>query len=567
LNQQHAIMVDFRPGRIQSINADQEIILKQVMAYLLKFYGYEVDIPDDEIMYKECFVSSTRTTELTEAGFGSLNYGLVKTGTRDSTTSSHISHKTSASSYSTLSKKKKSGFLRKGAADKTAAAETELHAPDTSQRMKVMQTQSSFEKYEGIKVDPKVANVFNNYMKANFENSDDYMSDNEDYDEESDVESVSSFVTASTSIDVPDMKAFVSKAKGKAGKSSGSSYPVQEFKVKPRTNILPDLSKYDHKKLHQSMISAVRNDMFDNYVLRFVRARKFKPNDAVAMITKSLDWRDSSFTPDSWQNEGDAPSYLNGTNKGFIKNYTAQKSYVRGVDKERNPLFFFKAKKHLISDSPLAETQRFACCTIESCRLFLRDVTDSVDTTSIVFDLTGFSLKNADYNAIKFLAEVFEAHYPECLGCVLIFNAPWIFSTVWNVIKNWFDPVVASKIHFTKDYKEISKFIDKEWIPDYMGGEDSYAGEYPTPTEKDAQYMKPRDGEFVKLKKERDELYVKILSTTIKWIESTSPENSDKYLQDKIDLDTKLVHNYIKLDPYIRFAGFYDRNGSLKIEC
>lgn len=557
-------MVEYRPGRIQSINADQEIVLKQCYAYLLKYFGYNIDIDDEDIPYKECFVSSTRTTELSEAGFGALNYGLVKTGTRDSTASSNMSHKTGAS-YS--SSKKKKGFLKKSN-DKSGgdSADVELHAPDNSKRMKIMQTQSSFEKYKGTEIDPKIAHVFTNHHKSNFENSEDYMSDNEDYDEESDVESISSFMTANTSIDVPDMKAFVSKSKGKGGKS-GASYPVQEFKVRAGTSTFSEINKYDHKKLHKAVLQAGRNDMFDNYMLRFVRARKFKPHDVILMITKSLDWRLSTFTPDAWANEGDAPSYLTGKNKGFIKNYTAQKSYVRGHDKEGNPLFFFKAKKHLISDSPLAETQRFAVCTIESCRLFLKDVTDSIDTCSIVFDLTGFSLKNADYNAIKFLAEVFEAHYPECLGKVLIFNAPWIFSTVWNVIKNWLDPVVASKIHFTKDYKELNKFIDREWIPDYMGGEDTYAGEYPIPTEKDATYIKARDATFVKLRRERDELMLKNLSTTKRWIESTSPEISDKYLQDKIDIDIEMVHNYIKLDPYTRFSGFYDRNGSLKVGC
>ena len=58
----------------------------------------------------------------------------------------------------------------------------------------------------------------------------------------------------------------------------------------------------------------------------------------------------------------------------------------------------------------------------------------------------------------------------------MIHNAPWIFSTVWNIIKNWLDPVVASKIHFTKDAKELSKFIDPTLIPDYLGGEDTTRG-------------------------------------------------------------------------------------------
>lgn len=554
--------VTYRPGRIQSLNADQEIITKQVWANVYKYFGYPLEISNDDIQYKECFVASTRTAELSASGFSSLSYGLVKTGSRSSTTSSHVSHKTSASSYSTLSKKKKSGLLRRNN-KKTEVEEVVAHAPPASERMKYIQTNSSFEKYTGVDIDPKVAHVYNNYYKQNFENSEDYMSDNEEYGDD---ESIGSFVTAETYVEEPDMKAFTSSF-GSKTKYEGSNYAIEEFKVSPQHSIFSGLNKYDTHDLHLAVFEGSRNDAYDNYILRFIRARKFKTEDSIRMLFKALDWRKSDFKPDEWIAEGDAPSYIYGKNPGFIRNYTSQKSYVRGHDKERNPLFFFKAKKHLISESPLADTQRFAVCTIESCRLFLRDINDSVDTCSIVFDLTGFSLKNADYNAIKFLAEVFEAYYPECLGKVLIFNAPWIFSTVWNVIKNWLDPVVASKINFAKDFKELNKFIDKEWIPDYMGGDDKYAGEYPVPTEKDVHYMKQRDSEYVKLKKERDELFLKMLSTTKKWIESTNPEISDRYLQDKIDLCRDLAVNYIKLDPYTRNYGFYDRNGSLHVSC
>ncbi|EGV62764.1 phosphatidylinositol transfer protein csr1 [Yamadazyma tenuis] len=556
-----------KPGRIQSINADQEIVLKQVWAYIFRFFGYQLEIDDEDLAYKECFVSSTRCTQLTDSGFGGLNYGLVRTGTKDSTTSSHISHKTSASTYSTLNKKKKSGILKRGGNKKIEVQE--VRAPATSKRMKYIQSNSSFEKYTGIAIDPKVAYVYNNFYKSTFENSEDYMSDNEDYGEVDDDDvSISSFFTAETYVDEPDMKAFVSAVASSMNKSASASYLVEEIKVKPNTSLVSGINKYDPKRLHPGVFGSLRNDAFDNYILRFVRARKFKTEDSMHMIFKALDWRTSEdYRPNEWENEGDAPSYLSGKNPGFIRNYTSQKSFVRGHDKERSPIFFFFAKKHLISESPLADTQRFAVCTIESCRLFLRDITDSVDTCSIVFDLTGFSLKNADYNAIKFLAEVFEAYYPECLGKVLIFNAPWIFSTVWNVIKNWLDPVVASKIHFAKDFKELNKFIDREWIPKSMGGDDDYDGEYPVPTERDGHFMKQRDGDFSRLMRKRDEVILKFLSTTKKWIEATDPEISDKYLQDKINLCGELAYTYIQLDPYLRYPGFYDRNGSLQVSC
>lgn len=33
-----------------------------------------------------------------------------------------------------------------------------------------------------------------------------------------------------------------------------------------------------------------------------------------------------------------------------------------------------------------------------------------------------------EYPPVKFIIQCFEANYPECLGILLIHNAPWIFS-------------------------------------------------------------------------------------------------------------------------------------------
>ena len=67
------------------------------------------------------------------------------------------------------------------------------------------------------------------------------------------------------------------------------------------------------------------------------------------------------------------------------------------------------------------------------------------------------------------------------------------------------------------------------------------------------------------MKRERDELLVRFFETTRKWIESTNPQVSDRYLKDKIDLNIALSRNYIQLDPYVRNRGIYDRDHTLSI--
>lgn len=572
--------INWRPGRIQSINGEQEVILKQVWAYTLKFWGYRLAFSDSDLQYAQCFIPSTLTSQFDPADTASpINSAyLSRTATRGSIGSSN-SHKTGSSSASKMRK-----GLFGGSKQPAATTGGSLHtqaalasAPADLERMHQIQTQSSLERYSPVSSpSDAVRNVFANYYKQSFEHAADF-SDVDD-DDFSDNASMDSFVTASTTITYPGEifpdppSKLRIKVFGKQNRAPAkSSSLVQRAKlvavtpVHPNKNVLSVFSQYDPHKLHESFIGSTKNDAIDNFVLRFVRARKWNPANALTMITKSLNWRANEFPVNSWILEADGNSYINGKNPGFIKNLTTEKSWIAGHDRNKNPIFFFQARKHFGSDSPYAETQRYTIVTIEWVRLFLRDSTESVDQSSIVFDMTGFSLKNADTHTIKFLADCFEAHYPECLGLILIHNAPWIFSTVWNMIKNWLDPVVASKIHFTKDYKELCAFVEPKFIPADIGGEAGDDLAYIAPLRSDVRPPKAKDSTYHQLKLERDELFMRFIETTIKWIEAKSPSVSDHYLQDKIDLNTQLSDNYIALDKYIRCRGVYDRNHALVV--
>lgn len=549
--------VTYRPGRLQSLTADEEVILKQIWANFLKCWGYDLDIAVSDIKYKDCFVPSSTSTASTDSN------GLSRTATRTSLQSA-TSGKTSAS------KKKKGGFFGGG-----AAPVEEVHAPADSKRMIDIQTKSSSERFVPSDVPSEsVINAFVNHYKLTFEFNKNYQSDDngDDDDADSDVNSMESFVTAETTITNPDdfpTESYPSKkaGNGRGATSSNAMYhsgSVPKSPIKTHPEINSDIARIKPIDFQRAFIGAARADLPDNFLLRFTRARKWNTENALKMFSNSIIWR-NDFPANDWIMEGDAPSYLQGRNKGLIKNFSAEKSWIRGEDVGQNPIFWFLAKKHFGSDSPSDETQRYAVLTIEWCRFFLREVNESCDTCSIVFDLTGFTLKNADYTSIKFLADVFEAHYPECLGRIYVHNAPWIFSTVWNIIKNWLDPVVASKIVFTKNFKDLAGYISPDFIPTELGGIDTSGPEYPLPQPGDDVPPKPLDATYRRLMKERDELYMRLFTNAIKWIESTNPEVSSQYLEEKIGINIELSNNYIEIDPYIRSPGPFDRNGLLKL--
>src|SRR3954469_5791332 len=99
--------------------------------------------------------------------------------------------------------------------------------------------------------------------------------------------------------------------------------------------------------------------------------------------------------------------------------------------------------------------------------------------------MTGFSMANMDYAPVKFMIKCFEANYPESLGTVLVYKAPWIFNTIWSIIRGWLDPVVAGKVHFVKTEKDLEEYVPKSQIPTELGGEEKW--EY--------AYVEPKEGE------------------------------------------------------------------------
>ena len=58
------------------------------------------------------------------------------------------------------------------------------------------------------------------------------------------------------------------------------------------------------------------------------------------------------------------------------------------------------------------------------------------------------------------------------MGKFYIINAPFLFTTVWSIVKGWLDPVTVSKIVIlNKSYKDdLLKQIPAENLPKDFGG-------------------------------------------------------------------------------------------------
>ncbi|KAJ5570627.1 uncharacterized protein N7459_010057 [Penicillium hispanicum] len=329
---------------------------------------------------------------------------------------------------------------------------------------------------------------------------------------------------------------------------------------------LADLSP---EEIRTAFWNMVKQDHPDSLLLRFLRARKWDLKKALVMMISTMRWRlQDVHVDDDVMANGEALALKQSQSsnpvekkKGeeFLHQMRMGKSFLHGVDRFGRPICVVRVRLHRASEQEVDTLERFTVYTIETARLLLAP---PVETATIVFDMTDFSMANMDYTPVKFMIKCFEANYPESLGSVLIHKAPWIFSSIWSIIKGWLDPVVAAKIHFTKNRQDLEAFIPPSRIPKELEGDENW--EY--------KYAEVQDGENAKMDDtetrdsliaQRQTLAREIQDVTVEWIRASFKKESEALsaaVEKRKDLIEQLRYQYWQLDPYIRARSLYDRS-------
>lgn len=322
--------------------------------------------------------------------------------------------------------------------------------------------------------------------------------------------------------------------------------------------------------------SMVKHDHPDALLLRFLRARKWDVNAALVMAISALHWRREEAKVDSDIMFRGEEAMLNLTKSSkyaewkegddFMAQIRMGKSFLHGFDRDGRPLCYVRVRLHRQGEQSESSLERYTIYTIETARMFLKP---PVDTATIVFDMTDFSMANMDYTPVKFMIKCFEANYPESLGAVLVHRAPWIFQGIWKIIKGWLDPVVAGKVHFTNDMKELQEFIEPSTIIKELGGPAQWEYKYAEPQPGENKCMQDTEAR-AKLEAERQELAKTYEDAVREWIgdavwtEGGGGKASEELTKRRDEIALQLRDNYWKLDPYVRARSVYDRTGLLK---
>lgn len=140
--------------------------------------------------------------------------------------------------------------------------------------------------------------------------------------------------------------------------------------------------------------------------------------------------------------------------------------FHKETDNEGRPAAIVHVSNHDRRKFDQQDLRKFAVYQMEQ---GIKRLPPGMESFSIIFDIADFGTKNMDLNFVQFLATALEKYYPERLGILVLFNAPWIFNGFWKLVKPLLDENVASKVRFANG-EELFTYMAKEKLPRALGG-------------------------------------------------------------------------------------------------
>jgi len=295
---------------------------------------------------------------------------------------------------------------------------------------------------------------------------------------------------------------------------------------------------------------AVGYDNPDVLLLRWLRAKKWDVNGATQQFLDTIKWRYE------W---GVKEFIAKGETDLCEEEIRSGKSYFMGKDRAGRPINHVSVRDHIKDQFPPQATEKLTVFTMETGRKLLDPPTESV---TVIFDMTDFSLKNMDYQHLKFLINLLQNYYPESFALGLIINAPWIFNGCWYIIRPWLDPVVQNKIHFINNIDDLSQFIDPSVLPKRLNGSHPDFNYIP-PTEEDLAMLTAfRNDKEGKMKAEENhrQAVQNYLEITDRWVRE---EETDEIVAERTKATNELRDAFEQLAPYVSTRTHYHRNGMI----
>ncbi|KAL9684949.1 hypothetical protein QQ045_022391 [Rhodiola kirilowii] len=288
--------------------------------------------------------------------------------------------------------------------------------------------------------------------------------------------------------------------------TSSQKRALQELKSK--------LSAADHEKSPLTIWNTdllSNSDRADVILLKFLRARDFKPDDSLLMLRNSLAWR-RDFNADNIVNED-----LN------LKELEGVVAYMHGRDRQGRPVCYnaygaFKDKEMYDrifgDDEKLNKFLRWRVQVLEKGIDLLEFKPGGVNSIIQVTDLKDMPKRELRVASNQILS-LFQDNYPELVARKIFINVPWYFSVLYSMFSPFLTQRTKSKFVISKEgnvAETLYKFIRPEDIPVRYGGMSRPGGDLHNGSPKSASEFTVKGGEKVNIQIEGIEA-----GSTITW--------------------------------------------------
>jgi len=235
------------------------------------------------------------------------------------------------------------------------------------------------------------------------------------------------------------------------------------------------LEKFRKELQESGKFDEKRHD--DANLLRFLRARKFNQAASMTMLMNYEDWRKTF----AGSGVDELARTFDFKERPQVEKYYPQ--FYHKMDKEGRPIYIERLGKvnttemykittqDRLLQNLVCEYEKFQGERLPACS---KAIGHPVETSCTILDLSGVGIKQFwdVKNYVGEASKIGQDRYPETMGRFYLINAPWGFSTVWNVIKGWLDPVTQAKIKIlgSSYHKDLLENIDADALPSDLGG-------------------------------------------------------------------------------------------------
>lgn len=147
----------------------------------------------------------------------------------------------------------------------------------------------------------------------------------------------------------------------------------------------------------------------------------------------------------------------------FPEEFRSSEVFVtHGHDVENNVMVYIRVKLFKKGEHPIEDVKKYLA--------FLLDRVDREtrgDGWSLCFDCTDAGISNVDMELLKFVVQALTNYFVENCRYVLIYEMPWILSSIWKIVKSWLPQEQRDAVKFTTK-KEMSSFVEDSQLPAFM---------------------------------------------------------------------------------------------------